>query len=47
MIMEDQFGVGDLIDTGDVTGTVEDVGLRTTRLRDASGQVWYLSLIHI
>lgn len=42
MIMEDQFGVGDLIDTGDVTGTVEDVGLRTTRLRDASGQVWYV-----
>ena len=26
----------------DVTGTVEDVGLRTTRLRDASGQVWYV-----
>ena len=40
MIMEDQFGVGDLIDPGDVTGTVEDVGLRTKRLRDASGEVW-------
>ena len=35
MIMEDQYGVGDLIDTGEVTGTVEDVGLRVTRLRDA------------
>ncbi len=42
MIMEDQFGVGDLIDTGDVTGTVEDVGLRVIRLRDAGGQVWYI-----
>lgn len=42
MIFEDQYGVGDLIDTGDVTGTVEDVGLRVTRLRDAGGQVWYV-----
>ena len=42
MIMEDQFGVGDLIDTGTVTGTVEDVGLRVTRLRDMSGKVWYV-----
>lgn len=42
MIFEDQFGVGDLIDTGDVTGTVEEVGLRVTRLRDAGGQVWYV-----
>lgn len=42
MIFEDQFGVGDLIDTGEVVGTVEEVGLRVTRLRDASGQVWYV-----
>ena len=42
MIFEDQFGVGDLINTGDVTGTVEEVGLRVTRLRDASGQIWYV-----
>jgi small conductance mechanosensitive channel len=42
MIMEDQYGVGDLIDTGDVRGTVEDVGLRVTRLRDATGTVWYV-----
>ncbi len=42
MMIEDQYGVGDLIDTGTVTGTVEDVGLRVTRLRDASGQVWYV-----
>lgn len=42
MIFEDQFGVGDLINTGDVTGTVEEVGLRVTRLRDAGGQIWYV-----
>ena len=34
--------MGDLINTGEVTGTVEDVGLRVTRLRDAGGQVWYV-----
>ena len=42
MMIEDQYGVGDIIDTGQVTGTVEDVGLRVTRLRDVSGQVWYV-----
>ena len=42
MIFEDQFGVGDLIDTGEVKGTVEEVGLRVTRLRDANGQIWYV-----
>lgn len=42
MILEDQFGVGDLIDTGEVVGTVEEVGLRVTKLRDASGQAWYV-----
>jgi small conductance mechanosensitive channel len=42
MIMEDQYGVGDLIDTGEVKGTVEEVGLRVTRVRDATGTVWYV-----
>lgn len=42
MIMEDQYGVGDLVDTGEVTGTVEEVGLRVTRLRDGTGTVWYV-----
>lgn len=42
MIMEDQYGVGDLIDTGDVQGTVEDVGLRVTKVRDGTGTVWYV-----
>ncbi|MEI2732831.1 MAG: mechanosensitive ion channel domain-containing protein [Dermatophilaceae bacterium] len=42
MIVEDQYGVGDVIDTGSVTGTVEDVSLRVTRIRDAGGVVWYV-----
>ena len=42
MILEDQYGVGDVIDTGEAVGTVEDVTLRVTRLRDASGIVWYI-----
>ena len=42
MILEDQYGVGDVIDTGEAIGTVEDVTLRVTRLRDASGIVWYI-----
>ena len=42
MIMEDQYGVGDVIDTGEAIGTVEEVTLRVTRLRDASGVTWYV-----
>ncbi len=42
MIIEDQYGVGDVVDTGSVTGTVEDVTLRITRIRDATGVVWYV-----
>jgi len=42
MIMEDQYGVGDVIDTGEAIGTVEDVTLRVTKLRDSSGIVWYI-----
>ncbi|HVL03668.1 MAG TPA: mechanosensitive ion channel family protein [Acidimicrobiales bacterium] len=41
MLVEDQFGVGDIIDVGDASGTVEGVSLRTTRLRDVEGTVWH------
>ena len=40
VIIEDQYGVGDVIDTGEATGTVEEVGFRTTRIRDVSGVLW-------
>ncbi|WP_245674992.1 mechanosensitive ion channel family protein [Herbidospora cretacea] len=42
MLMEDQYGVGDVVDVGVTTGTVEAVSLRITRLRDVDGKVWYV-----
>ena len=42
MLLEDQYGVGDIVDIGRVTGTVEAVSLRITRLRDISGVVWHI-----
>jgi small-conductance mechanosensitive channel len=42
MILEDQYGVGDTIDVGLATGTVEAVSLRITRLRDVNGTVWHV-----
>jgi len=42
MLIEDQYGVGDIVDLGDATGTVEEVGLRSTRLRSLDGTVWYV-----
>ncbi len=42
MILEDQYGVGDVIDAGEASGSVEAVGLRTTRLRDVEGTVWHI-----
>ena len=42
MIFEDQYGVGDVVDVGEATGTVEAVSLRVTRLRDLDGTVWYV-----
>jgi small conductance mechanosensitive channel len=43
MLIEDQYGVGDVIDTGVAKGTVEGVSLRTTRLRDTEGVVWHVA----
>ncbi|MGH9228736.1 MAG: mechanosensitive ion channel family protein [Acidimicrobiales bacterium] len=42
MLIEDQYGVGDIIDAGEASGTVEAVSLRTTRLRDVEGTVWHI-----
>ncbi len=42
MVAEDQFGVGDIVDLGEATGTVERVTLRTTVLRDIYGTVWHV-----
>ncbi|HYJ74748.1 MAG TPA: mechanosensitive ion channel family protein [Kineosporiaceae bacterium] len=42
MLIEDQYGVGDVVDLGDASGVVEAVGLRVTRVRDVNGTVWYI-----
>jgi small conductance mechanosensitive channel len=42
MLLEDQYGVGDVIDLGEATGTVEGVGLRSTRVRDVDGVLWHV-----
>jgi small-conductance mechanosensitive channel len=42
MIFEDQYGVGDIVNLGEASGTVEAVSLRVTRLRDVDGTVWYV-----
>jgi small conductance mechanosensitive channel len=42
MLLEDQYGVGDMVDVGEASGTVEAVGLRTTSLRDARGVLWHI-----
>jgi small-conductance mechanosensitive channel len=42
MLIEDQYGVGDVVDLGLATGTVEAVNLRSTRVRSADGTVWHV-----
>jgi len=42
MIIEDQYGVGDVIDVGDAAGSVEEVKLRTTQIRDVHGTLWHI-----
>ncbi len=42
MFIEDQYGVGDIIDVGEASGVVEVVNLRTTRIRDVEGTLWHV-----
>ncbi|HEX6197973.1 MAG TPA: mechanosensitive ion channel family protein [Jiangellaceae bacterium] len=42
MMMEDQFGIGDVVDLGEATGIVEGIGMRVTRIRAIDGTVWYV-----
>ncbi len=39
ILFEDQYGVGDLITAGGVTGIVEEMGIRITKIRDPGGQL--------
>ena len=40
IVIEDQYGVGDYVDVGEAAGTIEQITLRTTRLRDVEGTLW-------
>jgi small conductance mechanosensitive channel len=42
MIMEDQFGIGDIVDVGEAVGTVDAISLRTTRIRSINGTMWHV-----
>ncbi len=39
IVLEDQFAVGDVIQTGQFKGTVDMIGLRTTRIQSWTGEV--------
>jgi small-conductance mechanosensitive channel len=42
ILVEDQYAVGDTITIADVTGTVEEIDLRVTRIRASDGTVWFV-----
>lgn len=42
VLLEDQYGVGDMIETEGATGRVEAVSLRSTQLRDMHGTLWHI-----
>ncbi|NLJ78517.1 MAG: mechanosensitive ion channel family protein [Tissierellia bacterium] len=39
ILFEDQYSVGDYIGVGDLEGIVEELGVRTTKIRDFSGEL--------
>jgi small-conductance mechanosensitive channel len=41
-LIEDQYGIGDVVDLGEATGTVEEISLRRTVLRGVDGTVWHV-----
>ncbi len=42
IVAEDQFSIGDVVTIADATGTVEEIQLRVTVLRDLEGRVHYV-----
>lgn len=42
IVFEDQYGVGDWVEIGEVSGEVERVGLRVTEVRDIHGTLWFV-----
>ncbi len=42
IVIEDQYGVGDVVDVGEATGVVEEVTLRSTTVRSVDGTLWHV-----
>lgn len=42
MVFEDQLGVGDVVNVGEVSGVVERLGIRVTEIRDVDGTLWFV-----
>ncbi|MFR9676658.1 mechanosensitive ion channel family protein [Streptomyces sp. TR06-5] len=42
IMVEDQYGVGDIVDLGEAVGEVEQIGLRLTQVRDLNGGLWHI-----
>jgi small conductance mechanosensitive channel len=42
ILVEDQYGVGDVIEVDGTSGTVEELTMRVTRLRSIDGTVWFV-----
>ena len=42
ILLEDQYGIGDVVDLGEAVGTVEAITLRATTLRGLDGTVWHV-----
>jgi small conductance mechanosensitive channel len=43
MLLEDQYGIGDVVDVGQASGVVEKITLRTSVLRGQDGTVWHVA----
>ncbi|MFW5896677.1 MAG: mechanosensitive ion channel family protein [Bacillota bacterium] len=42
LLLEDQLAVGDYVEISDISGVVEEMGLRVTKVRDYGGQLHFL-----
>jgi len=42
LLVEDQYRIGDVIAVGDLSGVVDEVSLRVTRLHAEDGTIWYV-----
>ena len=42
VLLEDQYGIGDVIDVGEASGSVERFSLRATVLRSSDGTLWHV-----